>query len=343
MRTCERCNRGYAEVLGASEQRCPHCGQAHTEPAASFAAPEPVDPVSAAKTAFRLFGRHWGKLMLLWLPVVLVTLLVQLGVTAYDEQQGISPDLAATNLTQSLRYLGVALPAALVASTVDLGMWVVIAAFVLEREGVAAEGTLRRVMRSPGVILGMGVLLTLSFFVGIVLIILPFFFFLHRFAFAPAALAQGGRVPEAFGASSAFARSRKSYGFTALMVLVWIALFLVETLLSAPEQALFRLIGVPKAYAEAIAPVFASWPLAPLLPLLPASYWAIAAAAAAAGAPAGAITTTTPTSTTTPGRAAERFRTTKCPQCATLVPYTATGEPVDITCPVCGRKGRVLS
>ncbi|MFA5862846.1 MAG: hypothetical protein WDA16_14230 [Candidatus Thermoplasmatota archaeon] len=338
MRTCEQCGRSFAEVLGAPEQTCPQCGHAHNEAHGSFAAPEPVDPVSAARTALRLFGKHWGALMVLWLPVVLVTLCAQALVTAYDEAQGITPDLGAMSVAQSLQYLGVALPAALVATMVELGMWVVIAAFVLEREGVASPGSLRRVMRSPTKVLGLGMLLTLSFFVGLVLLVVPFFFFLHRFAYAPAAAADGNTVQGALAASSAFAKERRTLGFTALIVLVWIVLVIIGLVLSAPEQALFKLVGVPEAYAEAFAPVIASWPLAPFLPLLPASYWAIArkqpAAAAAVPAPAGAVV---------PTSAAERFRTTKCPQCETLVPYTATGGPVDITCPVCGRQGRVLS
>src|SRR5207245_1488855 len=80
----------------------------------------------------------------------------------------------------------------------------------------------------------------LSFFAGALLLLVTFFVFLHWFAYAPAALVETGSVPRAFEASRDFARERRTYGFTAPIVLVWTALFVIATFLSGPDTRAVR-------------------------------------------------------------------------------------------------------
>jgi hypothetical protein len=177
----------------------------------------------------------------------------------------------------------------------------------------------------------MGALLAVSLPLGLILLVVPFLVFFHWLMYAPAALAEGRTVAQAVEASRAFARERKTAGFTALVLLVWAAVLLVRFfVLDAVFASGLDAVDVPPSYADATADALAMWVLGPLVPLFPAAYWSLARRA--------------PLPAPTPAAAphAERARTTKCPQCGALVPYAATGAPVDVTCPECGRRGRVL-
>lgn len=330
MRTCPSCGKEFAEVQGASEQSCPHCGFIVPTPSAVAPSVEPpagpVDAFGAAAHAVRLWLRHPLALLALWLPVVLANGAVSIMLVLYAESTGIPTDPFAMNDPQRLRYLGVALPLAGVAFAIELAAWGAVAAFVARKESTASGAPL-----SAATLLGLGFLLTFAYVAGFALLVVPFFIFFHWFLHAPAAAGDGATLTRALERSRVFARERRTYGFTALVLLVWVAIWLIELVLANGFASFLGLFGVPAGYADALGPVLAAWPLAPLIPLFPAAYWSLAKRAAPDADPPAPN-----------APAAERFRTTKCPKCATLVPYTATGQPVDITCPVCGTKGKAV-
>lgn len=334
MRKCGRCGRDFPEVRGADEQTCPHCGAVTLTPQRAAQAPRVgrvADPVSALSLAFRIWVKHPFALLLLWIPAVLVNVAASLTLAAYAQANGFPTDPFAMTDAQRLEYLGVALPGAVAVFVIELALWGVVSAFVASTEGDA--NALKKVgSRVLPLVIG-GLLLTVALGAGLVLLVVPFFVFLHWFMFVPAALAEGKSVPEAFAASRQFARERMTFGFTALVVLVWVGIFVIDSVISALFGGVFGAFGAEGGYANAISGALGMWALAPFLPLLPAAYWALAKQAPVEGVAAPIAPDARPS---------ERFRTTKCPQCGTLVPYSATGQPVDVVCPVCGRAGKVV-
>lgn len=336
MRTCPNCGRDHPEVVGADEQRCPYCGhETRTPPPEDAAAEMPfADPVGALSHAARFVSRHYPRLLLLWLPVLVADVLAALAVVAYQERSGLV-DVADLSPSDALSLLGVALPLYFVDFAVTFAGWGLVAAHVLDPEGRAGGARASFRGRLPGA-LAMGALLTLALLAGFVMLVIPFLVFLHLFLFAPAAFAGGARVGEAFDRSRRFARERATYGFTALVVLVGALILGATYLLAGMLHEALDAAGVRSVYVQAVVEVLPAWLLSPLLPVLPASYWRLAAQAeTASGAmadPAGASVTP----------AAERLRTTKCPRCGTLIRYASTGQPVEVRCPSCGASGRVL-
>lgn len=343
MLSCPSCGRAFPEVAGARTQVCPHCGHEGDSPAGlgPAAAPAPAappalsgsaglaDPAAATAHAFRFFRSHYGRLLLLWTPTVLVDIVGALALNAYAHSTGIPEDPFQMSTSDQMRFLGVALPLFLVMYTVQLSLWAHVGSFVLRESGAGgASPSWRRLLPAS---LGLGLVLTFAYLAGLILLVVPFLIFFHWFLYAPAALAEKPRrASEAFDASRAFARERRTMGFTALVLLVWLGAALVSVVLATLGLAAVEAAGLASTTATTLVGSLAAWLVMPLVPVLPASYWALASREAAprpvrAGAPA-----------------AERFRTTKCPKCATLVPYTATGSPVDVVCPVCGHAGRVL-
>jgi hypothetical protein len=177
-----------------------------------------------------------------------------------------------------------------------------------------------------------GALLSVALVAGVVLVLAPAFILFHMFLFAPAALAGGATVGGAFEESRRFARERQTAGFTALMVLLAALLLGATYALGLVLERALDAAGVGSPVVHALAEVVPGWLLWPLLPVLPASYWLLARTAEPRATPDRARTST----------AAPGTRNTKCPKCATLIPYAPTGGPVDVTCPSCGTSGRVL-
>lgn len=331
MRTCPRCHRSFPGVENAPTQWCPHCGhegdaESSARPLVS-ASPMRADPAAAAGHAFRFFGKHWGRLLALWFPAVLVDIAVALILRGYANAAGIPLDGGMSD-GQRMGFLGVALPLYFASFTVKFALWSVIGAYVLDD---AWGGARMRALRArvPAA-LGLGAVLTLAYLAGFLLLIVPFLFVFHWFVFAPVAFGDGKRVSEAFESSRAFARERRTFGFTALVLFLALGVLVIGFVLGAMALRGLDAAGLRDGWwADAAGPV-TGWFLAPLVALFPASYYALAQREPAPPVPSASAP------------AAERFRTTKCPQCATLIPYSATGEPVDVACPVCGRTGRVL-
>lgn len=315
MRPCPSCGRAFPEVRGAEEQACPHCGHVFRDDAAPPAEAARVDPVAALALAWQTLKRRYLFLLLAWAPLVVVDF-----ATAWVVDATFPADAQALDVQSQLRLLGIALPPLLALGAFEMAGWGLVAA--------TAFGDARAALRRVGALLALGLLLTLTFVAGGLLLIVPFFVFLHWFLYAPAALVEGRTVAQAFEASRSFARARRTYGFTALVVLAYAAYAAVAYALGSALAGAFASAGMPSAVAGALGGALAAWPLAPLVPLLPASYWRLASGTAApqptAAAPA-------------PTRA-----TTTCPKCRTLIPFERTGQPVDVACPNCGNRGRVL-
>lgn len=321
MRPCPRCDRVFAEVRGAPEQACPYCGHVFPTPPGRAGAPPrstPVDPVAALGLAWRTARRRYPLLLLAWAPLVLADF-----ATAWLVERTVPAGAALDTLPELLRVLGIVLPAALAAGALELAGWSLVAG--------AAFGSARATLRRIGALLALGLLMTFTLLAGFLLAVIPFLVFLHWFLYAPAALAEGRTVGQAFEASRAFAKARRTYGFTALVVLAYVAYALVAWSLGAALAAPLHAAGLSREAATALGGALAAWPLAPLVPLLPAAYWRLASAAPEGSAPAA------PAEAPPPPRP-----TTKCPRCGTLIPFERTGQPVDVACPACGARGRVL-
>lgn len=312
MIACAACRRLFPEVAGAPSQQCPHCGhdQASTaEPVAAPAAPA-ADPVAAVAAAWAHARRRYHVLLALWLPALVLEVAAAYLLAAYEQSAGLGASGRYTT-GEAMQYLGLALPLYLGVYTVKLASWSVVAA--------EAGGTLRATIGRWPLLLVAGFVLVLTYLAGFALLLVGFLVFFHWFLFVPAALADGERsLAGAFERSRAFSREHRTAGFTALVLLLGVALVAVAGVLTFAMGA----VGL-----EALAGPLASWLASPFLALLPAAYWRIGKTARAA-APAA----------TAPSRAGR----TRCPRCATLVPYEPREGPVDVACPTCGYAGRVL-
>ena len=320
MRPCPRCGRVFPEVRGAPEQACPSCGHVFPSDAPPAGqAPPPaearVDPVAALGLAARTAVRRYPALLLAWAPLVLVDFGVGLLV-----ERTLPADASALGVQAQLRLLGIVLPPLLLLGAAEMAGWGLVSA--------AAFGRARDVLPRLGALLLLGLLLTATFVAGFLLLVVPFFVFLHWFAYAPAALAEGRTVGQAFEASRAFAKQRRAYGFTVLIVLAWLVAAGATFALAAALAPLLAGLGLGPAAVAALGGALAAWPFAPLVPLLPASYWRLASRA--------------PAAETAPKAAPGPRATTTCPKCGTLFPFERAGGPVDVTCPSCGNRGRVL-
>lgn len=333
MRTCLRCGRAYPEVAGAEAQRCPFCGQEAVDldlaPQAEEAPLPLADPVGALAHAGRFVARSYPRLLALWLPVVVMDATVALAIVAYQAVRPETADLGALTVDQALSLLGVISPLYFLDFAVTFAAWSWVARAVMGPPS-AARGS--RQGASLGAAVAMGALLTLALVAGFLLALVPSLVLFHMFLFAPAALAAGSTVGGAFEESRRFARERRTAGFTALMVLLAGLLVGASFALGSLLQDVLVAGGVGSPVALALAEALPGWLLWPLLPVLPASYWLLAREAGARDAEAHAMA----------AGAATTRRSTKCPKCGALVPYDATGGPVDVTCPLCGTSGRVL-
>lgn len=310
---CPDCGRVYPDVAGAPTQVCPHCGREVESPAAAQPAPPlpRADPVGAMALAWRVARSDYLRLLLLWAPAFLVEVVVAFSVAAYARSAGLD---GAMTTGQQMQYLGVSLPLYVVVFTVRLAAWTFVAARALDVALGGARLARWRALVAPA--LATGFVLTLAYAAGWLMLVVGFLVFVHWFLYAPAQLADGAEgLGAAFDRSRRFARERRTMGFTALALVVGFAL-------AVPYFALGTL---PEPWGL-VAPPGWAWLVGPLLPLLAACFVAVARDAPAQAA-----------SPEAPARA-----TTTCPQCGTLIAYTPSGNPVDVTCPSCGRSGRVL-
>lgn len=325
---CPACGRDVPQVLGAAEQACPHCGHEFALDAAPDAAKPRADPVAALVHALRFAKRHYGWVLVLWIPALLLDVGATLAVGAYERAQGLDVDVAAMSDAQRLSWLGVAAPILLLTIVLKLALFAPVGALVLDRSREGSRA-LRAIARMPVTLAALGLLLAVAYVVGALFALVGFVVLFHWYQYAPVALAQRRRgLGDAFEASRRFAKERRAQGFTALVLLVALAALLVGQGLEVGVDALLAAQGWSNAWTGALAGGVAFWLVTPMIAILPASFWALAAHEA-------------PARTKAPvPRAASS--TTRCPQCAALIPYEPTGTPVDVACPQCGRKGRVL-
>ena len=360
MRTCARCQREYPEVAGVDAQRCPHC--AHEEPTrapgpTSAAAPmgaapgtPPADAAGGLSFAMRLARERYPRLLLLWLPAfaveaiggaLLLAYQLSLGLpTTAEELQGAEPD-------KLMRFAGVAFPLFALTIVARVLAATAVAAEALDALRVDGGGHLARLRRRMPSALGFALGVTLLALaiptvaalpfvvvfggIGIVLMIIPLVVVFHLFLFAPAAQAHAaGGMAASIRESRRFARERRTFGFTLFVLLALVGASIVTAIVAYLASLGAEAAGAPPLWADLAASSLLNWLLLPVVAAMPAGFYALARQAPAER----------PVDASAP--AAERFRTTKCPGCGTLVPYTATGQPVDVTCPVCGRTGKIL-
>lgn len=316
-------------MRGAPEQACPHCGHEFAPEGTAEEAKPRADPVAALAHAFRFAKRHYGAALVLWIPALLLDVGATLAVGAYEHARGLDVDVAAMSDAQRLSWLGVAAPILLLTFVLKLALFAPVGALVLDRSQEGSRA-LRAVARMPVTLAALGLLLTLAYVVGALFALVGFFVLFHWYQYAPVALAQRRRgLGDAFEASRRFARERRTYGFTALVLLVALAAFLVAQGVEIGVDAFLRAQGWSHEWTDALVGGVASFLVAPFVAILPASFWVIAAHEPPA--PVAQAETPRP-----------QAKTTRCPQCATLIPYEPTGAPVAVVCPKCGRKGSVI-
>lgn len=293
-----------------------------------------LDATAAAAEAFRFASRRYGGALLLWVPALVVDVAAALGISYYESSHGFPADIGQFTQAQQLAWLGVAAPLLFLTLALKLALFAPVGGYVLDRSGATPPGrsALAAMARAPLLLLALGLVLGLLYTAGVLLLLVGLLVFYHWFQFAPVALADRQKgLGDAFEASRRFARERRVFGFTALSFFVLLAVFLAQTLLSLLAGAATGALGLHSAWVDALVSWVPVWLLTPFLAILPAAYWSLARRTPPPAPPSGPQPTAPPT-----------FRTTRCPQCGTLIPYRATGEPVDVECPVCGRKGRVL-
>lgn len=320
MMECLHCGRLFPEVVGAPTQVCPHCSHEMDTlaPARAPARAIPVDPVGAITLAARVARSQYHVFLLLFVPALLLEIGTGFAIERYVAATGIPDDTASLTTGDQMRLLGVALPLLILLYTVRLATWTFVAARVLDVAAGGARLARWRTLLAPALLAGF--VLTLTFAAGAILLLVGFLVFLHWFVYAPAQLAAGANgVGLAFDRSRRFARDHRTAGFTALLVLVGLAVLVPYFMADALGGTL-----------AIVVPALINWIGGPLVPLLAASYVALTLRGSR-------MPDEAPNAAAAPARA-----TTKCPQCSALIPYTPTGSPVDVVCPSCGRAGKVL-
>lgn len=322
MMECEGCGRLFPEVVGAPTQVCPHCQRemaTATQARSSTRGPIPVDPVGAITLAARTGAREYPRLLLIWLPALLFELAAGVAILAYEGALGLPADGTATT-GENMQLLGVATPLLFLFFTIRLATWSFVSKRVLEvvlgRPSPPSWGKL------VGPAFVSGFVLTLAYMAGALMLLVGYFIVLHWFAFVPTFVARGARLSAAFDESRRFAREHSTFGFTALVAMLLVGIY----------AGWYALSVVLDGWIAEVAPALLLWITGPLVPLLAASYVALALK--------GSATRERPAATATSIVRA----TTKCPHCATLIPYTpsTTGGATDVVCPSCGRAGKVL-
>lgn len=277
----------------------------------------PADPVGAIQLAWRIARSDYGLLLLLWLPALALQLAVGFAIVGYERAQGFAADPALMTTGEQMEWLGVVLPLSLLLLTTRVALWTFVGARVLDR--VLGGKRLAGWQKLVGPAFAVGFVLVLTYLAGALLLLVGLFVFVHWFLYAPAFVAQGARgVGAALEASRRFARERRTQGFTALALL-----------LGALVYGAWSLLGLLPGALGIVAPAIVAWLFGPVVPLLAASYVALALRSPKKPAQPDAV-------------AAVERATTTCPKCARLIPYTPSAEGARIVCPNCGHEGRVF-
>lgn len=329
---CPACGRDVPEVLGAESQECPHCGEAILAARQESAR---VDATAGAVAALRVARKAYGAALLLWVPALVVDVAASMGISYYQASHGIPEDLAGITDAQRLAFVGVGAPILLATLLLKLMLFAPTAGLVIDRMDPRREAgsALAFAARAVFGTLTLALILLVLYLGGVVLALVGLVVFYHWFQFAPAAFADRAKgVGDALSASRRFAQERRAFGFTALSFFALLLAIILDLVINAAGTRVLDLV-LPASWSDAIVGSLALWLVTPFLAILPAAYWTLA-------------TRAKPTDVSAPiepdAPASARFRTTKCPQCGALIPYTATGAPVDVACPVCGRAGKVL-
>ncbi|MHB8604311.1 MAG: MJ0042-type zinc finger domain-containing protein [Thermoplasmatota archaeon] len=347
------------EAHGAPSQRCPHCqtvfvpGAASAPPTvASAALPEwpkgirALDATGALSLGLRLFWRDWPRSLVLWTPVLAVSLAANLGGVAWARANALPANISTADPGLLFRFLGFAIPVFLLSAIVNLAWWAPQASLVRARLAGATPtlaGALQTLAARLSTVGALAAVLTLLYVAGAIALVVPALVFLYWYLFAPAAaLEADATLPKALAASRAFAREKKTLGFT-LVVLVAVALaYLVTRLLTAGAGALAEATR-PGSYdwGTAAGDSIGTWLFAPLAPTLAAAFYF---GVKLGVPPVRAVPAPEATFPTAAAPGAGAIELTKCPHCATVFPYkpsAVAGDAVRVECPTCGKAGLI--
>ncbi|HLE97428.1 MAG TPA: hypothetical protein VI997_08675 [Candidatus Thermoplasmatota archaeon] len=366
---CPVCGSAIPQVHGASAQVCPRCGAEVDTPdegqgqaqaqARGRAQGVPRDTAGAAARAVRIVVADYPGWLALYAPFALLALVVEvvgiLAVQAAGWSGSVPTDPVRVALVVAVTLPFVVLEYGVGAAFLGVGAAVASRKAQDLRLGAAPrvraiEGV--RILRERAVpLLGAGVVLVAVLFAGLLLLVVPAVFFVHRYLWTTAFVARGRGVGDAFRASHDLAAERRTKAYTAVIVLAWVGVFLVRV---TGEIVLGPVLGEGDVWG-AVGAAIVAFPLLPVVPALVGSLLAEAEGVAPKAAapvvverptpPAPATARAAPVGTAPPARRATSVpparRAVRCPGCGTAVPFTPTGAPVRVTCPRCGRTGVV--
>lgn len=372
MLECPVCQGEVPEVLGAPEQRCPHCRARLTRGDAGTIIPGPAteqppstraDAAGALRAGFGTWLANFGAFTAFWLVPSLVTA----GTTLLGYALGL-PDALATG---SWRFFAIAIPLGWIDLTVSLLYVAGIAGMVAEartRGYASLTGGYQTLSAQGDRLLQVATLITGLLLLCVALILAPMLaftsldlspgmsfllLFLLVFADIPAilfilwylfvlpiaALHPEWPLRQVFRESRAFARRNRTVGFTAALMVLLFAAVIVSFIAVRLLAWGLRFTGTPDAppaLLEATEALLASL-LVSAIPVLIATYYLRAGSEAheiEAAELRGAPEEE-------PEPETPRERVVRCPGCRTPIHYERTGAPVRLTCPTCGRQGVV--
>ncbi|HWG91777.1 MAG TPA: hypothetical protein VNZ52_13085 [Candidatus Thermoplasmatota archaeon] len=373
MLTCPVCQGEVPEVLGAPEQRCPHCravllasGGVATPVSAEEnepLGPTEADAAGALRQGFGVWLQNLGAFTAFWLVPALVTA----ATTLIGYALGLGEITGDTG--EDWRFYAVSIPLGFLDFVTSLFFVGGVAGMVAEAKdrGYASLAHGYRTLAQHGdrlftmaVLVGGLMLLALALIllpaayftygepttgVGILLLLflivadIPGFLILYWFLFAIPIAALHPEWPpgRAFRESRAFAQRNRTIGFTFALVLLLIGTAVVSYLLTRTLNLGLQFsggTGLPGPMLEALT-AFVAALLASVLPvLISVHYLGSVAVPAAPPSPAEAMVAAAEAPEPAPTR-----RRVRCPNCDTPILYESTGRPVLVTCPTCGRQG----
>lgn len=328
MMRCPLCQAQVPEVVGASSQVCAQCGAEVPVEAAPVVAPSRADNAGAVSRAFRAVFQDYGAWLALYMPFALLALAVEVAgllATGFDGTTPTAPGEVAILVAVTLPFL--VLQFGLGAAFMGVGA-AVTAAAVLEGRRVRPRDGLAIVRARGPLLLGAGATFVAVLFAGAIPLVVPAFFFLHRYLWTTAFVAEGRSPGEAFAASRGLAMRPGMKATTFVIVLAWLAVILVRYSLGALVAQSFGGVcgeaGVASSCGELLTAVASAVVGIPLLPFVPAL---VGSCLVAARADAGGAT---PVSASV-----------ACPGCGRPVAYVPAAGPQVVTCGHCGRAGTV--
>lgn len=312
MMRCPLCQAQVPEVVGAASQVCPQCGA--EVPVEAVARPVAVRPDNsgALRRAVRTVFQDYGAWVLLYLPLAVLALGVELLGLLATGYEGTAPtEASARAILVATALPFIVLQFGLGAAFLGVGAAVTARAVEEGRKVRPMDGLALLRARAPA-LLGAGLIYVAVLLAGAIPLVVPMFFFLHRYLWTTALVAEGASPGQAFAESRELARRPGMKATTLVIVLAWLSVVIVRYSVGAMLAPWFGGGEMGATIGGALVAI-------PLLPFVPALVGSCLVAVR--GKPTAA--------------------SVACPGCSRPIGYVATGSPQTLTCGHCGRTGTV--